>query len=126
MTVQFAQVKGRLVQDEDILLIDSKPFTGVIHRKTQFGKNETHYFKGQKHGIFKEYYLNDVLKTVALYKLGKLNGRYIEYFPNGSKKLHVSYVSDKKDGLCEEFFEDGRSKTIRTFYRDKLITIKAL
>lgn len=126
MTVQFSEIQSRLQHQEEVLCIDSKPFTGTIHRKHENGKIQTTYFNGLKHGVQKEYFPNSILAKITLYKRGRLDGRQIEYFESGSKKLHLNYKEGLKDGVCEEWNEDGSSKSLKTYYRDKLISIKSL
>lgn len=73
--------------DDDIVLYQQKPFTGVsveTIRGTLIG--EESYRNGEKHGSTKEWYSSGVLKLEYCYTRGALDGICREWFENGKLK----------------------------------------
>jgi antitoxin component YwqK of YwqJK toxin-antitoxin module len=99
--------------DDDILLWQEKPFTGISVeniRGTLIG--EDGYVNGLKHGLSKQWYPSGALKSERHYINGTPNGTR-EWFENGNLKLERIfefgfYVSEKVwdiDGNLTETYQ---------------------
>jgi len=124
MSAVFANYQEKTPLNNDVYLVDNKPFCGVQKQKLKDSIVEKRYLNGLLHGIQKEYFYSGQLKTATIFTGGTENGRHIEYYECGSKKLNANYSNGDLEGLYEEWTALGQLVTRKTFYHGKLIAVK--
>jgi antitoxin component YwqK of YwqJK toxin-antitoxin module len=105
--------------------------TGIIEYKNGFIVNRERInrfdLKGEKHGVWKEFWENDKVKTEISYNGGKKNGYYKEYDKNGSLIKLFKYVNDSlvpdaseiaRLDIKTEYYSDGSIKKRGSFKGD--------
>lgn len=70
--------------------------------------------KGRKQGIWKRYYTNDTLFSVATFRDGKQVQESFLYYPDGKLKMHVQFTVSGK--LCPVKLYHQNSKKMATGY----------
>ena len=93
-------------------------------RKNVSERAEAHYYRllltqgagADKQDVFRDFYLNGVLKAEGGYKFVDLgndsntifDGEVTTYYPNGMQKVHGKYVNGMRQGHFTVLMEDGR------------------
>ena len=76
---------------------------------------ERYTLSSQKNMRIDVYWMNDHMeylwKQIPLNAKGERHGIYVEYYPNGQKMYEVAYTNDKQDGITKSFFFNGKIKT---------------
>lgn len=71
-----------------------------------------YYFNGQKQFVWKVFYPNGNLKSIATYQLGSLSGAYSRYYANGKKmflqQFAVGEAETKAEGKPQIWDENGK------------------
>lgn len=71
-----------------------------------------YYFNGQKQFVWKVFYPNGNLKSIATYQLGSLSGAYSRYYGNGKKmflqQFAVGEAETKAEGKPQIWDENGK------------------
>jgi len=88
---------------------DGKIVKGYVFKKGKvIGEGITNE-EGKREGLWKEYYLNGVLKSVGEYSDGKRIGDWKFYHSNGQVEQIGSYTRDgKEDGIWTWYYPDGQ------------------
>jgi len=63
--------------------------------------------KGQREGIWEEFYPNGNIHWRTPYKGGKMDGIEEGFYENGNIKARIPYKGGKEDGIEELFYENG-------------------
>jgi hypothetical protein len=89
------------------------PFTGTHLERTESGhiRQQQDYAEGRKHGVWKLFYLDGVLKHQIDYCGGEII-RDREWFSNGQLKGDEPMRNGIALGLCQFWYEDGRVRKI--------------
>lgn len=113
------KTKKRIIANSDTLTLKTKEgsyysnktiFTGMLFKldekslDTLFIEN---YLYGKKHGIFKRFYLNNLLFEKRSYHKGKKEGTHTRYWPNGMLIFKYNLKNDLYDGLSRSWNQDG-------------------
>lgn len=76
--------------------------------------NNSKIKKGNKHGEWKDYYENGILKSKYNYHCGLRQGNFFYYHENGNVDFIDFYTADKEMGT-QEFYENGLLEKISTY-----------
>ncbi|MFN7119112.1 MAG: energy transducer TonB [Saprospiraceae bacterium] len=97
----------------------------VKYYKSDVIKEEYYVLKKNsyiKHGVFRSYYDNGIIKESGEFSMNKRNGEWKEYGTDGKVKRIIRYnngqkTDDRKVGVWLEYFENGQ--VIKGFDYDK-------
>ncbi len=110
----------QLVSKRGLKIYKGVPFTGMVFKQesksgdTLFIEN---YFKGQKHGIFKRFYPNNVLFEKRSYLMGKKEGLHLGYWDNGKLAFEYPLKNDVYHGNLRAWNRQGQK--IKSFHYDR-------
>ena len=103
---------GRIIQ----LITYKKGFISNRERINRFDS------EGKKHGNWKYFYENGVLKLECIYKHGLMNGYYKEYDEEGNLLAAYKYVDGEKQEFVAEL---AKLEVKKEYYPDGKVKIKA-
>lgn len=76
--------------------------------------------KGEREGLWEQYYKNGQLREKGNYKNDKLEGWGEWYYENGQLAEKTNYKKDKREGLWEWYYENGQLSEKTNYKNDKL------
>ena len=92
------------------VFFQGKPFSGKLFSLdtlTQDTLKMESYLKGNRHGIWVQYFPGHVLKECRTFEQGKKTGAFFQYFPTGKKQQEYHFQNDEYQGLAREWNENG-------------------
>ena len=97
--------------EKGLVTYNGSPFTGTL-LKLQENSNDTifvrNYSEGLKNGIFKKFYVNNLLQEKREYIMGKKDGKHTGYWDNGKLAFDYKLKEDLYDGNQRNWNKDGR------------------
>ncbi len=99
-----------------ILFSQNTKLKQVKYYKSNVIKEEYYVLKKNsyiKHGVFRSYYDNGIIKESGEFSMNKRNGEWKEYGTDGKVKRIIRYnngqkTDDRKVGVWLEYFENGQ------------------
>jgi antitoxin component YwqK of YwqJK toxin-antitoxin module len=83
-------------------------YSSTYYKDSKTIISESHYKNDNLDGVYKEYYIDTVIKIICNYKNGKKNGKYQEFFSNSSRKIECYYLDDILSGSYTEWNKEGK------------------
>jgi len=68
------------------------------------------YSKGQREGVWKQYFETGILKTDGVFKKDTLDGKINYYHPNAKKQLEGMYTNGLRQGVFTMYEDNGKVK----------------
>lgn len=87
---------------------------------------EGSYLHYMLEGVYKTFYFDGSLKSVAYYKKDKPDSTYTEYFYDGVKKTEGQYKNGVKEGVWKYYYTNGKLSEEEPFTNGKLNGIDKL
>ena len=121
---QIVNFDGLFYKKSDQKLVNGKVYLNKDEGDKFLGK----IVKGEKKGLWLDFYSNGKKKGEYTYKNGMMNGPYTLWFKNGVRGEYGFYKDNKKDRLIIKWDQNGKKYSSVTFkdgyYHGKIIFYK--